>query len=331
MDTPWGTPSSETVYLAALLKPVCVAFLGGGHADVQLTKSKEITDTEYALISIYGNDFVRVFATSANMGPMWGRPEIQKFLQRQGSAADLRLYNAQMGAQTALNNFVSYDTGTDTVEQMWAQLDQMRKVRIALMDAEAEQLSRIRARLAGTFGMGSPYYAQHRTAELCADPFRHSRPASAGSTSGIQPTQAAKPVRFQMTPEYEQWLLRQQQQQLPPHSVGAPGAWMHSIVRPPPMLFPLPPGGLLPPQRPGPNDAAFSAFPSLGGLTGMGAIGDGVSLAFSGFSGHEGVGMLGPAAEGTSGGGTGGGGAYEDSSESGAYHGGGGGSSSGAY
>ena len=144
--------------------------MGAATADVQLTKSKEITDTEYALISIYGNDIVRVFATSANMGPMWGRPEIQKFLQRQGSTADLRLYNAQMGAQTALNNFVSYDTGTDTVEQMWAQLDQMRKVRIALMDAEAEQLSRIRARLAGTFGMGSPYYTQHRTAEFCADP-----------------------------------------------------------------------------------------------------------------------------------------------------------------
>ena len=119
---------------------------------MQLTKSKEITDTDYALISIYANDVVRVFATSANMGPAWGRPEVQKFLQRQGSVADLRQYNAQMGAETALNNFGSYDTGTDTIEQMWVQLDQMRKARNALLDAENEQLSRIRARLAGTFG-----------------------------------------------------------------------------------------------------------------------------------------------------------------------------------
>ena len=143
--------------------------------------------------------------------------------------------------------------------------------------------------------------------------------------------QAAKPVMFQMTPEYEQWLLRQQLQQLPPHSVGAPGAWMHSTVRPPPMLFPLPPGGLLPPQRPGPNDAAFSAFPSLGRFTAMGGTGAGSLSAISGFSGHAGVGTLGPAAEGTSGGGSGGSGAYEDSSEYSTYHGGGGGSSSGTY
>jgi hypothetical protein len=301
-------------------------YVGVGTVDKQLTKSKEITDTEYALISIYANDVVRVFATSANMGPMWGRPEVQKFLQRQGSTADLRLYNAQSGAETALNNFARYDAGTDTIDQMWAQLDQIRKVRITLLDAEAEQLNRIRARLAGTHGMAFPFYAPRSSALTHV---RFSLLACAWSTSGIQPMQATKPVLFQMTPEYEQWLLRQQQQQLPLHSVGAPGTWTHATVRPSPTLFPLPPGGLLPPQRPGPNDAAFSAFPGLGGLIGMVGTGAAGSSANSGLSGLAGVGPLGPAAEGNSGGGAGGSGVYEDYSENGAYHGEGGGSGSG--
>ena len=127
-----------------------------------MTQSNKMTGARYALMSIYEDEVARVFATSSDMGPKWGSPEIQKFLQKQASAADLRNHNAMQDAASALNHHISHES----VDELWAAYDKLYHARVRLLAAEADMLGRIRALLANNDGMFSFFQLRRSRLQL---------------------------------------------------------------------------------------------------------------------------------------------------------------------